>query len=800
VAYLPTTIGVAAGLWPFTNDADGLINVWRDFIRDALWQGTVPLWNPHLYTGLPLMSNGQAAIFYPPNIVYWTLPMAWALLVDALAHNIFFAFGAYTLARSLRLSQTSALVVAIAMALGSGVASHVSVGHMTWHAARAYIPWELSALLLYLRSGRRRYAVCLALLFAFQSGAGYPPMVLLAAGLCIGLLIAWTSVRLQRRWRGGTSRQIMPRGWIGAVLLTIWLAAVLGAVNVLPLRETSRMSPHGAGLTFEDAVQMSGSWHSLLRLAIPEFFGGNRVPQWSVTFNAHEEAAYVGLLTLVLALGAPWFARRREPGTSTTYLPVAVPWLWALLPVFALLAMGENTPVYRWLFDHFAVLRLMRVPVRWLEVWALSSALLAGFSFEGCIRRAFDKEGNATPGFAMLRWLQMASYGAVGFLLLLLVTVAAIPAQGKFWMETAQWNYTFPLEPARRLVRAANFRGIALEETFLALIIATIAAVLVTMWRRAPGSERRQRMTIFLVTLIAVDLLVVFWRSGTMVPRTILVNQPWPKPILAHYKPGERWDTNMYPMAINGAITHRIDLINGYDALASTRFYRFAGHVEGEEFWNDAYQVKKYSKLLRVTGLTHTVFKEWMGAEKARASNIVAQDGPWNLRRHKGAWPRVYLSRRLERIADERQLDRLDALAKGDFTQLGQPAVVHTGEFTEVRNTPVTGGDKVVKWKRGLNEMHIEAVATAPSLLVQSEAMLPGWRAWVNGKPAKMAYANFLFRGVEVPAGKSQVHVVYDNQTFRFSFFLSLLGLGMSSAIGFVFVQRHRVGQKTERL
>jgi hypothetical protein len=88
----------------------------------------------------------------------------------------------------------------------------------------------------------------------------------------------------------------------------------------------------------------------------------------------------------------PILVGRDNDGASSTrkYLPSsrAVAWLWALLPCSLLVALGANTPVYRWLFEHVVFFRLTRVPVRWLEVWAFCAALLAGFTFDAVLHRA----------------------------------------------------------------------------------------------------------------------------------------------------------------------------------------------------------------------------------------------------------------------------------------------------------------------------------------------------------------------------------------------------------------------------
>ncbi|MEW5961673.1 MAG: hypothetical protein AB1801_28480, partial [Chloroflexota bacterium] len=39
------------------------------FAAEQLRQGTIPLWNPHLYSGVPFAADIQAGLFYPINLL-----------------------------------------------------------------------------------------------------------------------------------------------------------------------------------------------------------------------------------------------------------------------------------------------------------------------------------------------------------------------------------------------------------------------------------------------------------------------------------------------------------------------------------------------------------------------------------------------------------------------------------------------------------------------------------------------------------------------------------------------------------
>ncbi len=56
---------------------------WKTLSVQTLKEGNLPLWNPYNFSGSPLMSNFQSAIFYPLNVFYFFLPQitAWSILV-----------------------------------------------------------------------------------------------------------------------------------------------------------------------------------------------------------------------------------------------------------------------------------------------------------------------------------------------------------------------------------------------------------------------------------------------------------------------------------------------------------------------------------------------------------------------------------------------------------------------------------------------------------------------------------------------------------------------------------------------
>ncbi len=346
---------------------------YRDAVAEALRAGRLPLWNPYLFMGAPLLANSQAAVLYP---LHWPLlgleapqQVAWSIVL----HVWLAAAGTFLLARrALHLSAPAALTAGAILGLGGFLGAQVE--HLNQLNASAWLPWLLLCVEAALHGGRHKWAAVLAaggvvglILLAGHTQSAY--IVLTAAGV-YALLRGWGELRHRRWLRGARGVAI-----VGAAVL---VGGLLAAGQLWPTLELSRLSMRSGGLPYNEAASFSLKPGLIFKALLPPY-------AWEPPFS--EYVAYVGLAGLLLAALGAWATlgdprdlahpgrqpqRRRRPGGAFLVM--------AGLGLF--LALGAYNPVYYLLYKVVPGIALFRAPARWLLLYSLGAAMLAGIGFD----------------------------------------------------------------------------------------------------------------------------------------------------------------------------------------------------------------------------------------------------------------------------------------------------------------------------------------------------------------------------------------------------------------------------------
>lgn len=438
----------------------------------TLLGGELPLWNPLLGMGAPLVANYQSALFYPPHWLYFALAaigglplMAWGQALLVAAHLGLAGAGMQRLLRALGSSVEGQLVGALAFSLSGYLVTRAHF--LSINASLAWLPWILLAVYRLAQAPGRGAVMRLAALLALQWLAGHAQMAwytaLLAGAwlLCAGTLRgAWPS---GQRWRALA-------GFVAAGAL----ALALSTVQLLPTAEYLLQSQRASQV--DPALAMTYSlwpWR-LLTLLAPHLFGSPAGGDFAGYGNFWEDAIYIGVLPLLLAVLA---VRKAQPRRL----------VWFLLGVVAvslLLALGKNTPVFPWLFAHIPTFDMFQGPTRF-SLWAvLALSLLAGLGVE----RWRAAQGSAPQGRG-LYWSRLAVAGAVAVMAGAVVGML-LRTDPRFDIPASYPRAVWLLGSTLLAVSVFNLRGGRLAQGkrvwLLGMFVA--AELLVAGWGQNPGT------------------------------------------------------------------------------------------------------------------------------------------------------------------------------------------------------------------------------------------------------------------------------------------------------------------------
>ncbi len=344
---------------------------------DALADGRIPLWNPQLFMGAPLLANSQVGFFYPLNWPVWLwLPTPYAVSASILLHLVIAGSGAYLAARgALGVGRGAALLTAVLFALGGYVTAQVE--HINQLQGMAWLPWYLVVIgyrpqlgggadkrLLFLGE-----TAAFALLFSLQLLAGHSQTVFISGVMVVVWLAALViGDRLSLIGNRLADEDVAPnypitnyKLLITSLIFGSLLALLITAVQLLPTLELTQFSNRQGGLAVNEVLSFSLNPLLLTRALLPAY-GQSLFSEYT---------AFLPVTAVLLAVIGVW-QWRRERGVFPAL---------ALVAVGLFLAFGVFNPA-NWLIARLPGFNLFRVPARWLVLYAWGVALLAGAGWQ----------------------------------------------------------------------------------------------------------------------------------------------------------------------------------------------------------------------------------------------------------------------------------------------------------------------------------------------------------------------------------------------------------------------------------
>jgi hypothetical protein len=749
---------------------------WWDYAWDVLSAGHLPLWNPYVGMGAPLMANYQSALFYPLTWLYFLLGglggaewMAWGQAPSVAVHLAWSGLGMALLARRLGLGGLAQAVAGLSYGLSGYLVSRA--GFLSINAAAAWMPWVLLCLTAVIEAeepgAKRRSFIFLTICLALQLLSGHAQTTWytwLLAGL-------WAAFRWAVLWRAGQKRRV----WDTAIrsALAVVLALGLAAVQLLPTAEYLAQSQRSTAVDFDYALNYSfWPWHLLTFLA-PGLFGSPVTGDYWGFANYWEDAVYIGVLPLLLALGSLMAGLRRRPASQPVApgLQPGLTWFWwAIFGISLILALGSFTPLYPWLYRHIPTFSLFQAPARWM-LWAV---------FALSVLAAIGAERWRRPEKRALYWTRLGTAGAfsillgagLGWLLLGEVSPTFVRATALlgFWCLGAGVLSLLappasPAQPVADVPATPSGRPYPLAWWRTAVVLWILLDLLAAGWGLNPGGP----LALYGPSQTGESIRALAGGGRLFIPEQ---QEYWLKYVrflrFDTFYPGEDWQDLRAVQMPNANMLDSLAGVNNFDPLVPGRFNDWLvmlGQTSPEIYdW--------FLRLMDV-GVIETLQRD-----QPYGVQFSPLEGGMRVRWVPCQWVVSGEEEARQRmLSGEIDFDVQVVIEAPEDETLRGPSCASPPQ------TALTASQQpsLAAQYSDPGRLVIDLDAPGAGWLVLSDVWYPGWRAWVDGHPATILRANFLFRAVKVEPGDRQVVFAFQPLSFW-------LGLGLSLLSGLVLV------------
>lgn len=698
------------------------------FAAAALQDGSLPLWNAHLYGGAPHVGDIQAGFLYPPNLLLFLLAPRFsyaALQGLSIAHIWFAGAGMYLwLSRGLRVRRVAALAGALAFMFSDVFITHF--GNLNFNAVASWLPWIFLAFGSAASVGTRWPArlirpAAAGVLLAVATLAGHVQATLFIT-LALALYAAFNL------WLARAEPQPWPRA--GGVFLSLAVcfavAVLLAAPVLLPSLQLAGQTTR-AGWNYTEAAGYSLAPAQLIGWLIPGFFG--RGPQFHWGAWPRVEIGYLGILPLILAGLA--LALRRERRT------------WALAGLAAVsfvLALG-----------------IYAIPHGWLT-------LLPGF---GQLR--------APARFVLLTDFALAALAALGLdALLRPLAGRAATLLDRAWRlvggaTAATWAVAVPLAYLGLLLVQDRDQAIVIRISITLIAVVTFAGLLAACWlwltaRR--GSWARYATLGWLAAgLIFLDVasLAAYQDIGGVDPSQgfeqgpiagFLTAQPVPFRIDSRTQIESLWQPDT-------ALLYGLEDVTGVaNPLVLADF---------ERYWNSL--GSRSTRLYDLLNTRYVIAKKDVELDWNKFSLAFDGDPDLNVYENRNALPRAFVVPNV--VFQPSHEAALQAITAADF----DPTVTAVIEAASTAAVPAGGSGTVTDIRTGHNRLAFSVNVDAPALVFVSQVWYPGWQVRVDGRAAGAPWrTDYLYQGVSVPAGQHTVVLTFNPPLWRAGWGAAVIG------------------------
>jgi hypothetical protein len=775
---------------PLISDVVSQIYIWKSLAIDSLFGLRFPLWDSSILSGTPLLASYQPGVFYPLNIFYLFLSKELAfsfLVILQIPLALFFTF---FYLQEIKLSKQASLFGAVVFSFSAFAIVWSQWG--TIFQAGLYLPLILFLIEKYLSQKKPFLLGLVSLFLAFSIFAGHSQITFFLV-LFSFIYTLFRCLTIENKKRN------LKAMWF--LFLSFALGALISAVQLVPTIELFANSFRGK----ENYIQLVNFGlipvQKLITFLAPDFFGNPTTLNYWGQWNYQETALYLGILPLFF-IGLLFF---RQKNKLTRF------YLFAFLVVMLLVF---NSPLSRLIYTLKVPFLSQSYASRGVYLLTFIASVLAALGFDLFLKEKLrEKEWLILT--AVVVFLVCSSFFLWKNPRFLLNVFNKTNTQNvSIGEENCEWEsiYKEKYSGWDEYEAKADFRGksgncegiifaSSKTATFSArnLILPTflifISWVLLSASHFLKG-KKRHWLAIILILILFLDLFrfankyLPFVKKEMVFPKNSVLEflQQQKKPFRIEKETSDILPANMWAY-------YGLESASGYNPLYPLRYAEFIFILNsGQAMFN----VSRYGL---VTNFNSPLFdflnNKYLLVLKRDEKGIPSEEGKISYLYKDSKFKLIYSDKSVAVLENTLSFPRAflveDKIIQKDKKKLAELLL---SKEIDLRKTVILEEEpekqiesssqqnlgeslaNLVEFTKYSHEEEILMVNTdSDKILVISETFYPGWKAFLDGKQAKIYRANYAFRAVFIPKGEHQLRLVYDPWSFRLGGWLSLLGI-----------------------
>ena len=801
----------------------------RFFWVESIKLGSFPLWNPYQFSGHPFFANPQYGILYPLNSLFFLFPFDVAFNAIIILHFFLGGLFTYLLLKDLKVNSTGALISGLIFMLSGYLLSVHSL--LTILLSSVWTPLIMLFFRRAINGQGVKNEIFTAILIAISfSGGG---IEIVYGNFFVLLIMVVFSPFPYIEFVGDKTRRYkflcsvpiskflcsVPIYWgrIRSLVIVCIPFLFLSAIQLFPFLELFHYSIRGSGISYQEATTWSFASKDILLFFLSDAYGYFLDMKKYWVAQCWFKTLYTGGLPFILSL---IFFLTVHPHFSLSGKRDEVRGfgkdrkLYLALMLFSLfLSLGKYNPLYTFVFKYVPFFNGIRYPAKFLYIFILVLSITAGLGFQRLIE--FSKECE------MKRFKKLFIIFSLtcGFLLLFLVLGHKeiehfLKLRG---IDFPQFNplpvnlynakrFFFYLVLFFLLIRVGHevkWKG----WTKILLILFLITDLFGNMGfygREKVDDFFRKGKSLETISLDKGNFRIFSTLKTISMDTTILIDDPTFLNLLKErnlpsinllYQLHDIWGIDVI------RVKRTDDL---FKAFTNTPFISTTQLI-------DLYGVKYITSVtpLEENHKFELIYARIEGLQGKREDLL--KENTIKLYKNRSPLPRVWfvkdfkvldsktiLSMMTQKEFDPGQEVFLEEepkwasppdplLVKGGKGGLKEPLYGSQNKGGSREPPPRRAGDvgeplgglsqKVEIISESNNRLRLQVETAEDSLLVLSDTYYPGWKAFVDGKKAKIYRADYAFRAIPLNAGTHKVEFVYDPLSFKLGAGVTLFGI-----------------------